>query len=416
MPLTDLQIRKAKPADRPIKLTDGGGLHLFIAPTGSKTWRLRYEIAGKEKLLTIGAYPEIGLEAAREARAAQKKLLRSGKDPSAEKRRGRSLVAAADDVTFEYFAKKWHTANETHWSPDHAIDIMRSFENDVFADIGARDVREITPAEVLATLRKVEDRSAVDTAKRIRQRMSAVFVYAIASGVAESDPAAVVLKAMRAAPKGRQPAIVDLKAARSILAATDDAPAYPATKLAMRLLALTALRPGCLTQTPWAELDGVCTKQPLWTIPAERMKLKLDDKSDQRRSHIVPLSRQALEVIDALRSLTGRGRFVFPNARNFSKPISENALGYMLNRAGYHGRHVPHGWRAAFSTIMNEKFRGDRQVIDMMLAHVQKDRVEAAYNRAEHIERRAELAQIWADLILEGRRPAEDLLSGPRHG
>lgn len=216
--------------------------------------------------------------------------------------------------------------------------------------------------------------------------------------------------------KGRQPAITHLSDAREILAKVEATPAHPVTKLAMRLLALTVVRPGTLATTPWTEFANLDPEAPTWQVPAARMKLRAHLKNDESRDHIVPLSRQASETIEAIRVLTGRGPYVVPNGRTAQKPMSENALGYLLNRAGYHHRHVPHGWRSTFSTVMNERFPADRPVIDLMLAHVPKDKVESAYNRAAHLERRLALAQLWADLIMEGRPAARDLLTGRRRG
>jgi integrase len=236
--------------------------------------------------------------------------------------------------------------------------------------------------------------------------MSAIFVYGIASGICQIDPAAIVQGAMAPLIKGRQPAIVDLDEAREVLRCAEAEPAHPVTKLALRLLALTAVRPGEIRGATWREFEQLDGDQPLWRIPAARMKMK--------QEHLVPLSRQAVAVITAVRSLTGRGPLVFPNARHAHRPMSENAIGYLLNRAGYHSRHVPHGWRATFSTIMNERYQHDRQVIDLMLAHAPKDKTESAYNRAAHMPRRRELAQSWADLLLHHAPEAAALVHGPR--
>lgn len=413
MALTDAQIRKAKPGDKPIKIADGGGLTLVIAPTGSKLWRFRYRFEGREKQLAIGEYPDISLAEARDARHAAKLLLKEGKDPSAEKRRRPALPDSA--LTFEAVARDWYATSEHVWTETHAYDVLRSLERDVFPKLGSRQINAISAPDVLDVLREIENRPAVETAKRVRQRMSAVFVYGIASGICENDPAAIVEKALKPLIKGRQPAITDLKLAREIIARADATPGKPVTKLALRLLALTALRPGTLITSPWAEMDDIdWDGQPTWQVPASRMKLRLAHKDDPNRDHLVPLSRHAVETIKSLRKLTGRGPYMFPNDRSAHKPASENAIGYLLNRAGYHHRHVPHGWRATFSTIMNERFKADRFVIDLMLAHSPKDRVEAAYNRAAYIDRRRELAQEWADLILEGQMPLEQVISGPR--
>ncbi|MFT0892773.1 tyrosine-type recombinase/integrase [Pseudochelatococcus sp. G4_1912] len=411
--LTDTKIRKAKPAEKPIKMADGEGLTLVIAPTGKKLWRYRYRFEGREKQLAIGEYPEITLADARDARIAARALLKEGKDPSAEKRKRPAVPDTK--TTFESLAREWHDLNKDHWTTTHAYEVMHSLERDVFPKLGTRQITTITAPEVLEALRLIEARPAIETARRVRQRMSAVFVYAIASGLAENDPAAIVEKALKPLKRGRQPALTDLNQAREILRRADETPGKPPTKLALRLLALTALRPGTLITTPWSEMEKIdWNGTPIWHIPAARMKIRLIHKDDPTRDHLVPLSRQAIEVLQALRNLTGRGQYLFPNDRHINKPASENAIGYLLNRAGYHQRHVPHGWRSTFSTIMNERHPSDRFIIDFMLAHSPKDKVESAYNRAAYLERRTELAQIWADLLMEDQMPIEELIAGPR--
>jgi integrase len=410
--LTDTQCRKAKAAERPFKLTDGGGLHLFVTPAGGKHWRYRYELEGREKTLTIGPYPAVSLTNARTARDLAKTALREGRDPNITKRLERAKVSASDATTFEAIAREWHGKNKSKWTPIHAADVIHSLERDVFPEVGVLPVTEITAPVVLSVLRKIEDRPAVETAHRVRQRMSAVFMYAIASGKGENDPAHAVKLAMGHVVKGRQPAVTDLEDARTMLAKAEAEPAHAVTKLALRLLALTALRPGALIGTPWLEFDNISDN--VWRIPAARMKLKKNQKTDDSRDHLVPLSAQALDVIAVLRPITNDGPFAFPNTRHSHKQMSENAIGYLLNRAGYHHRHVPHGWHSTFSTVMNERYSADRAVIDLMLAHTPDNKVEGAYNRAAYLKRRKELAQIWADLILEGAKPAASLLIGPR--
>ncbi len=409
--LTDTQCRNAKKADKPYKLADGGGLHLFVSVAGGKLWRFRYEFGGKEKLLSLGAYPVVSLIDARSARDEAKATIRAGRDPGIAKKLRKLAHVTSTANTFEAIGREWYELQKPQWAERHAHDVLVSLERDVFPTFGDVPIKDITAAEVLALLRVVEKREAKETARRIRQRMSAIFVYAIASGRAENDPAAIVKGAMAPMKKGKQPAITDLDKAREMLVKAEAETAHPVTKLALRILALTAIRPGTLATTPWAEWPvGV----DLWQIPAERMKMRLQHKEDEARDHLVPLSRQAVDAIAALRTISGRGPLAFPNTRHAHKPMSENAIGYLLNRAGYHHKHVPHGWRATFSSVMNERFRADKPVIDLMLAHVPKDKVEGAYNRALHLERRRELAQLWADLILEGARPARELLSGPR--
>lgn len=412
--LTEAQIKRAKPAETAFRLTDGGGLHLFITPAGGKLWRMRYEFGGKEKLLSIGPYPAISLVEARRARDAAKDEVRAGKDPALRKKMGKLTTAKHVSETFEIIAREWYELQRPQWVQRHAADVIDSLEKEVFPHIGSAPIRDISVPQVMGVLRLIEARKAIETARRVRQRVSAVFVYGIATGRAEADPAAIVKGAMAPLKKGRQPAIVDLGKAREMLQRADAEAAHPVTKLALRILALTSMRPGTIASTPWAEWPEEIADSALWRVSAERMKLRLHHKEDEARDHLAPLSWQALEAIAALRSLTGRGPLAFPNTRHSHKPMSENAMGYLLNRAGYHQKHVPHGWRATFSSVMNERFPADKPVIDLMLAHVPKDKVEGAYNRALHLDRRRELAQLWADLILEGAVPASELLTGPR--
>ncbi|MCK8787690.1 integrase arm-type DNA-binding domain-containing protein [Roseomonas sp. NAR14] len=406
MPLTDKQIRAAKPRERPYRLGDGAGLYLEVAPGGAKLWRLRYQIAGRESMTALGRYPEVSLAEARERRAAARAGLRAGRTPAAEAAQRRQEAAVAEASRFEAVAREWHAARLPTWKPVHAADVLDSLERLVFPALGALPVRQITPSMVLAVLRAIEARPAVETAHRVRQRMSAIFVHAIATDRGDADPAAVVKPALMPVERGRQPAITDLAGVREVLARAEAIPAHPATRLALRLLALTATRPGEVQGAGWREFEGLDGPEPLWRIPPERAKMG--------REHLVPLAPQAVAVVEAARRLSGRHPHLFPNSRHAHKPMSENALGYLLNRAGYHSRHVPHGWRAAFSSIMNERFPADRAVIDLMLSHVSEDRVEAAYNRAQHMPRRRELARLWADMLLDGMPEPATLLAGPR--
>jgi integrase len=412
--LTDLQVRKAKAEEKPYRIADEKGLFLFVTPAGAKLWRYRFRFNGKEQTLSLGAYPDVTLNDARKAREDARLVLKSGRDPGMVKKIDKLVGQQRTAETFEAIAREWHELQQPQWAEVHASDVLTSLERDVFPSVGHLPIREIDEALVLATLRIVERRGAKETARRLRQRMSAVFVYAIASRRASSDPAAIVKGAMAPLQKGRQPAVTSLDAAREMLRKIEGTPAHPVTKLALRLLALTAARPGPLACTPWGEFDEVDPDDPVWTIPAARMKLKKQFKDDEARDHFIPLSKQAMEAISALRDLTGKGPFVFPNQRHAHRPMSENAMGYLINRAGYFQRHVPHGFRSTFSTVMNEQFPGDRAVIDFMLAHVPKDKIEAAYNRGLYLARRKELAQEWADLILKDAPSAAELLLGPR--
>lgn len=414
MALTDAAIRKAKADDKAKRLVDTGGLHLFLTPAGGKLWRLRYKVDGREKLLSLGAYPQVSLADARAARDVAKADLKAGRDPGVVKKLQATVRGESRQNTFEIIAREWYELQLPTWTATHAYDVLRSFERDIFPTLGDVPIRDLTPSVVLAELRKIEKRPAVETARRIRQRMSAVFVYAIASGRADADPAAIVQGAMAPLIRGRQPAATDLDKARDIIKRADETPGQPITKLALRILAMTALRPGTLITTRWDELPPLDSDAPTWRVSAERMKMRLRHKSDAARDHMVPLATQAVEAFNAAKTLSGRQPHVFPNVRHAHKPMSENAIGYLLNRAGFHHQHVPHGWRATFSSIMNERFPADRPIIDLMLAHTPENRVEGAYNRALYLERRRELAQLWADMLMADQMPAMELLSMPR--
>ena len=400
--LTDAKARTAKPAEKPYRLTDAGGLFLWVTPAGGKIWRLRYEFQGKEKLLALGPYPAVGLAEAREKREDAKALLRAGRDPSLERKLARAAGQVAAENTFEAVAKVWHAKQAPNWTERHTGDVLESLKKYAFPTIGALPVAEIETPHVVNVLRGIEDAGAPETARRVRQRISAVFVHAVALGLAKNDPAHLARGALAPMKKGRQPAITQLEPLREMLRAAEAIPAHPVTRLGLRLLALTAVRPGELRGARWEEFQGLDGCAAVWEIPEERMKMKVP--------HAVPLARQAVEVIEVIRRISGRHPIVFPSARHAHRPMSENALGYLLNRAGYHGHHVPHGFRAAFSSIMNEAYRMDRQVIDLMLAHAPKNEVEGAYNRALHAARRRELAQAWADMLLDGFMPPADLI------
>jgi len=423
--LTDAKIRAAKPRQKSYKLTDANRLYLLVTPAGGKLWRWSYDFGGKQKGMAFGPWPKVSLADARLKRDEAAAVLEDMRDPAHIKKLKIDAALEASRQTFERVAREWFETNKVKWAPVHQNDVIRSLERDVFDAIGDLPIAQLTPPLILAVLREIEARGAIETAKRVRQRISGVFVYAIAQGIMQTDPAeklGAVLKPLR---KGRQPAITDLVPLRKMIITAEDDPARPITRLALRLLALTAVRPSELRGAEWHEFEDLNGKLPLWRIPASRMKGDLDRKDELNGDHLVPLTPQALAVLRALWPLTGDGPMLFPGNRHGHKPMSENAIGYLLNRAGYHGHHVPHGFRAAFSTIMNEwaEREGkehDRRVIDLMLAHVPKEKVEGAYNRAAYMPRRRELAGIWAEMLSEGladpvvlvARPAK--ATGPR--
>ncbi|MDQ0510857.1 tyrosine-type recombinase/integrase [Ancylobacter amanitiformis] len=410
--LTDIEIRRTKPRDRIFKLTDSGGLYLAISPTGGRQWRWKYRHGGKDRALSLGAYPQVGLAEARRERDAARSALKSGKDPNLERKR---QIERKLNSTFAHMAREWYESRKSGWVDRHAHDVISSLERDVIPEIGQIDMNEIRPRDVLEALRRVERRGAVETAHRLRQRIEEIFAFAMGMGLAEDNPAIVVRKALKPVRRGRQPAVVTLDEAREVLRAAEAIPGHPTTKLALRLLALTVVRSGTIVTTPWEEVLPVLSSDlPVWRVSAERMKLKSHLKRDDSRDHMVPLSGQAVDVLKVLRVDNHRSPFVFPNVRFHHRHMSENALGYLLNRAGFHQRHVPHGWRATFSTIMNERHPADRPVIEMILAHTPENKVAAAYNRALYLDRRRELLQEWADLLLDGQATLKDIVTGPR--
>lgn len=416
--LTDTKVRNAKPRPKCYKLADTNRLFLLVAPGGGKLWRWNYVYDGKNKTMAFGAYPMVSLADARAKRDDAYSTLSEGNDPGVAKKLRINANLEAARRTFEKVAREWHENAKAQWARIHAADIIRSLERDIFPAIGDLPIAQLTPPLVLAALREVEARGSIETAKRIRQRISAVFVYAIAQGIATADPAeklGAVLKPLR---KGRQPAITDLVPLRKMIVTAEQDYARPITRLALRFLALTAVRPSELRGARWDEFEELNGKEPLWRIPSARMKGDLDRKGEVEGDHLVPLTPQAVAVLKALWPLTGEGLLLFPSNRHPHRPMSENAIGYLLNRAGYHGHHVPHGFRAAFSTIMNEwsEREGkdhDRKVIDLMLAHVPKEKVEGAYNRAAYMPRRRELAVIWADMLSHGLPDPDTLIELP---
>lgn len=460
--LTDAKIKAAKPSDRDYKLSDAAQLYLLVTKAGGKLWRMNYTFGlnanGKpaQKTLSIGSYPALTLLEARRARDEAKGLLRQGRDPSAAKQDDAAAKLINAENTFARVATQWfelksgwsveryHAAVESRggkwrkqdaylwqvrdsgvWSLVHASDVLRSLERDVFPSIGHLPIAEIESPTILRMLNKIVARGAIETAHRACQRISDVYIYAIPAGVAVRNPAASMKKTLPQVPRTKKrPSIVDgirdhadqIHALRQMLRDCDAVRCRATTKLAMRLIALTAVRPNELHGAAWYELEDMDGPNPVWRIPASRMKGDEARKAEVGGDHIVPLTPQAVEVIRCVRQLNGNYPLMFPNERDMHKPMTADTLRKHLIRAGYHKRHVPHGFRAAMSTIMNERpdrKDGDRAVIDLMLAHVPKDRVEGAYNRAEYMPRRRELAHLWADLISEGLDAPESLMGRP---
>lgn len=413
--LTDAACRTAQPGATDRKISDEKGLFLLITPAGSKLWRFKYRFAGKEKKLALGAYPEVKLSAARAARDAARAELARGLDPSVERKRRKAAIQTEALDTFERIALDWHKRRAKTLNTRYAEQILDRLQENVFPAIGSVPIRQITVPMVLAIIRAIEQRDALEMAHRVRLHISDVFVHAIASGLTESNPADVIRKALAPTESKLRPAMIKLEDARRILPSTEALPdIYWATLLASRLLALTAARPGVVRMAERSEFEGLDGEAPVWRIPAAKMKLTRKRKLDATYEFVVPLSPQAVATVKTAMSVSPSDKWLFPGIGDRRKPISDSTLSKHYREASLTGRHVPHGWRASFSTVMNERAAragrtGDREIIDLMLAHVQAG-VEPIYNRAAYMPRRREIAREWADLLMEGMPGPETLL------
>ena len=394
MPLTDTAVRSAKPQTRTRKLFDGGGLYLEVSPAGGKWWRWKYRFGGKEKRLSLGVYPDVSLKSARERRAAVRQQLSAGIDPG-QARKAQKLAVAGGD-SFEVIAREWHMKFSSGWVPSHGDRILRRFESDLFPWLGRRPVADIRAPELLSVLRRIESRGAVETAHRAMQNCGQVFRYAIATGRAERDPTGDVRGALPSPKERHHASIIEPKRIGALLRAIDAYAGFFVTKCALRLAPLVFVRPGELRKAHWPELD---LAEAEWRIPAERMKM--------RAPHLVPLSRQAVDILRELEPLTNRvssvkpnaPSFVFPSARSAERPMSENAVLAALRRMGYTKEEMTgHGFRSMASTLLHEQ-GWNHQVIERQLAHAERNAVSAAYNFAEHLAARRKMMQAWADYL-----------------
>jgi integrase len=386
MPLTHTQIKNAQARAKQYKLFDGGGLYLLCRPNGGKLWQMKYRVDGREKTLSIGAFPTITLADARERREAAKRALAQGLDPSAEKQRAKAERRTANANTFGVIAREWHAQRAERWDAPYAAAVMRRMELDLLPDLDKVPIAQITAPVLLATLRKMEGRGALDLLRRTRQYATQIFAYAIATGRAERNVAADlkgVFKTRKVQNRSRF-AEAELPA---FLACLEDYQGEPITKLAWKLMLLTFVRTSELLHARWAEID---LDKAQWRIPAARMKMD--------EEHIVPLSPQALAVLADIRALSGGGPLLFPSVWTHAKPLSNNTLIGALYRMGYHSRATVHGVRGTASTILNEHgFRAD--VIERQLAHGERDGVRAAYNHAQYLSERREMMDWWGQYL-----------------
>lgn len=403
MALTDTAIRNAKPGEKAIKLADGAGMFLLITPAGGKLWRLKYRVDGREKLLAIGAYPEISLSEARKRREEARALIAQGKDPSREKQREkvRARIEAADTFTAisdEYCAKR-RRDGEKGWSPATATrsEYLLSLLN---PSIGKLPIAEIEPADILVAVRKIESKGNLESARRTLQLASMVFRYAIATARLRSDPTRDLRGALTAPKVTHYGAITEAKRVGELLRAIDGYEGSGITKLALQIAPHVFVRPGELRHAEWSEID---LEGALWVIPAGKMKM--------RKPHHVPLSRQAVALFREIETATGPKGFVFPSVRTRTRPMSENTINAGLRRLGYSTDEMTaHGFRAMASTLLNESGKWNPDAIERALAHGDTDKVRAAYHRGAHWQERVEMAQWWSD-YLDTLRKGADVIS-----
>jgi integrase len=382
--LTSIQIRNAKPKDKLYKLTDGNGLFLEVCPNGSKFWRYRYRIAGRENLYAVGKYPAVSLAGARVARDNARKLVKDGIHPAHQRRTETLRKSLEAESTFQAVAETWIKEN-TGWSDNYRRQIRQRLSGDAFPRIGALPIRSITPAHVKDVLKHVEQRGSPSGAKLLKTWIGGVFRYAAGELLVESDPTWPLRNTIKV-PQTKHFAHLTAKGIPAFLRALEGVQAEHVTRVAAKLLWLTVVRTVELRCAEWREFD---LEAGLWTIPAERMKM--------RRLHVVPLSAQAIELLQAIHPLTGRGRYAFPGRNDRERPLTHEAIRDVFNRAGYAGKFSPHGVRSTFSTFFNEAGT-DSELIELSLAHDERNKVRGAYNHARRLDQRRKLLQEWADL------------------
>lgn len=389
MPLTAIAVSQAKAKDKPYKLYDGKGLFLLINPKGGKYWRFKYRFGGKEKTLALGVYPDLSLAKAREKRQEARERVADDIDPGVVKRLKKIHQFEEETNGFEALAREWFETRMVDKSEQHQSRTIRALENDLFPQIGGRPINQITAPELLMALRKIEARGAIETAHRAKQTAGQVFRYAIATGRAERDPSADLKGALKIPTKKHLAAITEPKEVGKLLVAIEGFQGTASVKAALRLSPILFARPGELRHMEWEEIN---LEEARWELPPEKMKMK--------QPHVVPLPKQALEILKEHHRATGRGKYVFPSARGGSRPLSENGVRTALRTLGYdNDTMTPHGFRAMARTILDEILGYRIDWIEHQLAHAVRDTNGRAYNRTAHLEGRRDMMQGWADYL-----------------
>ncbi|WP_050605479.1 integrase arm-type DNA-binding domain-containing protein [Ruegeria sp. 6PALISEP08] len=391
MPLSDAKIRNLKSKSKPYKVSDFDGLFVLVKVSGSKSWRFKYRVDGKEKLIVFGDYPAVSLSKARELRDAARTNLANGLDPSELKQEEKLRRAEASGQTFEKigaaFLAKQHKEGKSKATLDKTAYHLKLANR----DFGKKAITAITAPMILRTLRKVEVKGNYETAHRLRARIGSVFRYAVASGLAETDPTYALRDALIRPTRQHRAAITDPIAFGALLREIDVFEGQVTTRIALQLLALLAQRPGELRHAKWGEFDET---ERVWAIPAGKMKM--------RRDHFVPLADQAIKLLDELRPLTGESEYLFPSLRSWHRPMSENTMNAALRRMGYSGDEMTaHGFRATFSTLANESGLWNPDATERALAHEERNEVRRAYARGAHWEERVRLSDWWAGYVDE---------------
>jgi len=385
MSLTEVVVKNAKPAEKQFKLYDTDGMFLLVKPNGSKLWRLKYRFGGKEKLLALGGYPEVSLKEARERRNDARKLVAGGTDPI----RSRHESEAQRQHTFKFVSQEWLDRKGAPWTEGYRKSVRSRMDRYLIPWLGDRAMAELKAPEILQSLRRIEERGTIETAHRLLHILSAVFRYAVASGIIDGDPTGALAGALTPAQPKHLAAITEPEAFGRLLSAITAYQGSFVVKSLLYLAPLTFVRPGELRRAEWSEIND---EAATWSIPAAKMKM--------REPHLVPLSRQSLQILNDIRPLTGGGKYVFPGPRTPDRPVSENGVTVALRSLGFEkGEMTGHGFRASARTLLDEELHFPAHLIEHQLAHAVKDANGRAYNRTTHLPERRVMMQQWADYL-----------------